>query len=164
VKTIPLTKGMEAVVDDCDYEYLTQWKWYFVQPDGHKTGYAQRMQRVRGKRLIVHMHSLVGERSGLEIDGEQIDHIDRNGLNNRRINLRAATTGQNKANQGRYHNNTSGYKGVYWELDRGKWRAQVGIRGRRVHLGRFNDPRDAARAYNEAAMKHFGEFACLNPV
>jgi len=110
------------------------------------------------------MHCLVGERSGLKIEGKQIDHIDRNGLNNRRINLRAASAGQNKANQGKYRNNTSGYKSVYLERDSQRWRAMLRICGRHVHLGRFDDPHIAARAYNEAALKHFGEFACLNPV
>jgi hypothetical protein len=163
MKVIPLTRGKEALVDDCDYEYLTQWSWCFVKAEHHQSGYAQRKQKIQGKPTTIHMHRLVAERSGLEVNQRRIDHIDGNGLNNQRANLRVATDSQNKANRGKQQNNTSGFKGVTWDREHRKWRAQIRVLRRQYCISRHDDPRDAARAYNEAALKHFGEFACLNP-
>jgi len=164
VKVIPLTQGKEALVDDCDYEYLMESKWRFARRGHQRTGYARFKQTVGGKRHWVHMHRLVAERSGLAVEGKQIDHVDGNGLNNCRNNLRVATESQNKANLRRRRDNTSGYKGVSCNRQTGKFRAYITVAGHRRHLKYFDDPREAARAYNGAALKHFGEFACLNPV
>lgn len=92
------------------------------------------------------------------------DHINRNGLDNRRINLRAATAFQNLGNQALRSTNKSGYKGVNWNRLRRKWQGSIKIHGRSRHLGMFTDPVDAARAYNAAALEAWGEFAWLNPV
>ena len=110
------------------------------------------------------MHRLVAERAGLQLNGYQIDHRDINGLNNRKGNLRVATKSQNRANIGLPVNSTSGHKGVTWDAATQKWRARIGVDGSRIHLGLFDFVIEAARAYNAAAIKHFGEFACLNPV
>ena len=164
MKVIPLTKGKEALVDDCDHEYLTQWKWQF-QPEQHRrTGYAVRIGRTGERRSQFRMHRLIVTRSGAAVDGKQIDHIDGDGLNNCRSNLRVSTTSQNHANRRPNRNNTSGFKGVTWNRRWKKWLAQIEVAGHNYYLGGFDDPCDAARAYNEAALKHFGEFACLNPV
>jgi hypothetical protein len=162
VKWIPLTQGKEAIVDDCDYDHLMQWRWFYHWK-GRSTGYAQRAEYANGQQNKVYLHRVVAERCGLETVGRQIDHVDGDGLNNCRNNLRVATNRQNAGNQKRQCNNTSGFNGVVWAQRERKWRARIGEGGRQ-HLGYFDDPRDAARAYNEAAMKHFGEFACLNPV
>jgi len=162
VKTIPLTQGREAIVDDCDYEYLMQWKWQFHARKS--TGYAKRIGFVSGKRQRIFMHRLVAERSGLNARDKDVDHVDGSGVNNQRNNLRIATRGQNNVNSKRPKHNTSGFKGVYPHAQVDKWCAQIGVAGRRLYLGYFDDPREAARAYNEAALKHYGEFACLNPV
>ena len=164
MKTIPLTQGREAIVDDCDYEYLMQWKWRFEREAHRRTGYAVRSYRGDGQRHHLCMHRLVADRSGLAVDGKQIDHIDGDGLNNCRSNLRVSTTSQNHANRRPNRNNTSGFKGVTWKRRWKKWLAQIEVAGHNHYLGGFDDPRDAARAYNEAALKHFGEFACLNSV
>jgi hypothetical protein len=164
VKTIPLTQGKEALVDDCDYEYLVQWKWQFQREGHRRTGYAVRIQRTGEKRSHLCMHRLVATRSGLVIDGKQLDHVDGDGLNNCRGDLRVSTTSQNHANRRRNRNNTSGFKGVTWNKRWKKWVAQIEVAGQNLYLNGFDDPRDAARAYNEAALEHFGEFACLNPV
>ena len=164
MKTIPLTQGKEALVDDCDYDYLMQWKWHFVRTAHSRTGYAASKQRTGRKQHAVYMHRLVAEQNGLPTASKQIDHADGDGLNNSRSNLRLATTSQNQANLRRRRDNTSGFKGVSWSRRAGKFQACIMVAGHQHHLRYFDDPRDAARAYNEAAMKHFGEFACLNPV
>ena len=126
-KIIPLTQGKEAIVDDEDFEYLNQWKWFYTS------------------------------------DGYEIDHKNRNRLDNRRENLRICTHSQNMANRRRSKNNTSGYKGVSWDTVHKGWHSQIG--GRKINgktLGLFDIPEDAARAYDEAAKKLYGEFAILN--
>lgn len=115
MKRIPLTQGKVALVSDEDYEYLMQWKWYARRAG--KTFYAGRHVRLKLKQKVFHMHRVIAERLGIL---EAPDHKDRNGLNNQRSNLRAATISQNKANRGRNKNNTSGYKGVYWDKERKK--------------------------------------------
>lgn len=95
---------------------------------------------------------------------EEIDHIDRNKLNNRIENLRPCTSSQNKGNIQLLSNNVSGYRGVSLNSRSQKWHAQIKIHGKQTYLGRFDTPREAAVRYNEAAVKHFGEFAFLNPV
>jgi len=102
------------------------------------------------------MHILI---TGYKI-GRRVDHINGNGLDNRRSNLRIATSQQNNRNRKICNLNTSGFKGV--RLDRNKWRADIRIDGKRKNLGRFVNPEAAAAAYDEAARKYFGEFATLN--
>ncbi len=93
-----------------------------------------------------------------------IDHRDRNYLNNQKNNLRIATRQQNLANQPYYINNTSGYKGVTWHKKSKKWYAQIKVNRQHIHLGTFHDIKLAAKAYNDAAVKYFGEFAWLNKI
>ena len=91
-----------------------------------------------------------------------VDHIDGNGLNNQHSNLRIATRSQNLANRGSQENNTSGYKGVCWNKKLQKWIAKICIKGETIHIGCFIDKFEAARAYNIAAGRLFGEYAKLN--
>lgn len=162
MKAIPLTQGREALVDDCDFEYLMQWTWWFASMPRY-TGYARR-KRINGDSGV-YMHCLIGSRAGLSFEGQQIDHVDGNGLNNCRSNLRVATHAQNQQHRPRLNcNNTSGFKGVGWKKHAGKWEAHIGVNGRKQHLGYFDDPRDAALAYNSAALEYYGEFACLNSI
>jgi hypothetical protein len=95
---------------------------------------------------------------------DEIDH--RNGIktDNRIDNLRPCTSSQNKGNIGLLRNNRSGYKGVSLNTRSNKWHAQIKINGKQTYLGRFDDPADATRAYNTAAIEHFGEFAYLNEI
>ena len=154
MKKILLTKGCEAIVDDGDYEYLNQWKWHaYLSPNG-KNHYAKRTHQLRGKKSGFLMHRAI-----LTPPGElQVDHINMDTLDNRRSNLRLATSSQNHCNtKGR---GKSGAKGVYESGLR--WMAQIRTNKKKIYLGTFSDVRSAALAYDEAAKKYHGEFARLN--
>lgn len=98
----------------------------------------------------------------LKKEDPDVDHKDGNGLNNQRSNLRTATRAQNARNRRIRTDNTSGFKGVTWRKDLGKWNAFIEIKTKRIHLGYFTDPMEAACAYDMAAVKYFGEFAHCN--
>lgn len=154
MKTIPLTQGRVTVVDDCDFDYLMQWKWCVSH-----YGYAVRTVWRNG---VVYMHREILTRAGKA--GKFTDHIDQDKLNNVRHNLRPATKSQNMCNRGLQTNNPSGYKGVQWFKRDSKWRARIKKDGKEVHLGYFDTKEEAAHVYNKVALKYHGEFACLNDV
>lgn len=162
MKTIPLTQGKMVLVDDDDYETLMQFKWVYKKPGHRRTAYAVRGKIVgyeAGKKYTtIAMHRVI-MRSPI---GYEIDHINGNGLDNRKENLRIATRAQNQQNRNILRHNTSGYKGV--SKDRETWRAQIRVNNTIMRLGRFRDKISAAIAYNEAAKKYHGEFARLNPL
>lgn len=161
MKKIPLTQGKLAVVNDIDYAFLTQWKWYF-----HKKGYAVRGSHKSdgfNKRTVIYMHRVVLSRKLGYSDFEETDHKNQSRLDNRRGNLRPASHSQNQGNS-KLQQGVSKFKGVHWRKDRKKWRVYIGFEGNRRYLGMFMDEIEAAEAYNKAALEHFGEFACLNPV
>ena len=139
-KIIPLTQGKFAIVDDADYEWLNQWKWYAWQHG--RTYYAR-----RGRRL---MHQLIiGVSPGLETH-----HVNGDGLDNRRANLQHCTHTENCWNSRKEPNCSSRYKGVDWNQSHGKWRARIRRNGKREHLGYFDYELEAALAYASRA-KHF---------
>jgi hypothetical protein len=153
---LPLTQGRFAQVDEDDYLIQMAFPWCVSTISGHE--YAKR--RCRERRVIVYLHrEIMGSPSGFVID-----HINGDTLDNRWSNLRLATKKGNAANRGLDRSNTSGYKGVKWSKAAGKWVAAIVSDDRTIHLGVFVDPVDAARAYNTAALLHFGEFARLNKV
>lgn len=151
MKKILLTKSKFALVDDRDFEFLNQWKWFY---ENH--GYAQRRVSKYGRMLG--MHRVIMD----EPEDKQVDHIDGNGLNNQRSNLRVATKAENLMNRGKNKNNTSGYKGVSWHKGAGKWTVNIMSYGKSVYIGLYPELIAAARAYNRAALKYHGEFARLN--
>lgn len=156
MKEIPLTQGYVALVDDEDFERVNAFKWFAVR-DKRKV-YARRSgERVGKSRLNVHMHRFI-----LGCD-KQVDHIDDNGLNNQKRNLRLANDSQNRANQRKQSRpTTSKFKGVSWHRAANAWVAQIGVNGTRKHIGTFKDEVDAAQAYNFMAEEIFGEFASYN--
>lgn len=148
MKEIHLVSGEIVQVSDEDWLYLMPFSWHlFKYVECPELGY---------------MHQVVAKRMGLT--GEQVDHTDRNKLNNQRSNLRAATNQQNHANRDTPSHNTSGYKGVSWDKNRKLWSAGIMYNGRRIFLGRFACPKQAAVAYNLKAKELFGEYAKLNEV
>lgn len=155
MKEIKLTRGMVALVDDADFEYLSQFKWQ-AYPGG-ATWYAQRTTLGPiGRCVQMHRDVMVAPK------GIPVDHIDGDGLNNQRSNLRFCTQAENMRNRRKQPGTSSVYKGVTWDRDKHLWVAQIQTRGKTYKLGRFSCEEDAARTYNEAASRLFGEFARLN--
>jgi len=157
MKTIELTQGYVATVDDEDYDLVASYKWC-ASKNGKNNIYAKRESY--GKKIYMHREIL-----GLSCR-ERIDHIDGNGLNNTRENLRMSDAKQNGMNRGKQSNNTSGYKGVVLQKKCNRWQAQLTWRenGRRknIYLGLYATPQEAAIAYNRAAIEMHGEFAKVN--
>lgn len=157
VKTVVLhgkhAQGRVALVDDEDYELVMRYRWN-VKMDGPRP-YATACNRgpARKTQRRLYMHKLI-------TGWPETDHINRNGLDNRRSNLRPATRSQNLMNRAALAKNATGYKGV--RLEAGKWRAVIKAYGVRKHLGYFLTPEQAARAYDAAAREMHGEFARLN--
>jgi hypothetical protein len=150
---IPLSNGYVAKVDDADCEWLSQFSWFgHLKPSG--VVYAIRGLTVNGKRTTRKMHRDI---LGLEVGEGQVDHINGDGLDNRRSNLRMASIGQNASSKKRRRDNTSGFKGV--SRNGSRWRAVVNTGGKRTHLGYFDSPEDAYAAYCAAAKELHGEFA-----
>jgi hypothetical protein len=152
-REIPLTHGYVAIVDNEDYEWLSQWRWNAAGSPPHL--YAR---RIDNERRTIHMHRVILDAP----QGIQVDHINGNRFDNRRSNLRCATHQQNQFNRGARRNGSSQYKGVSWIAKHRRWQATIAIDSRNTNLGWFTDEVEAARAYDAAARIHHGEFAYLN--
>lgn len=157
-RRIKLTRGKNAIVDVEDFERLNQYKWHCTH-----YGYAKRAvpnRTGKGRRQVaVYMHKMVCPAP----DGMIVDHINRNSLDNRKVNLRAATQRQNVWN--RKFNRKRGksrYNGIRWDKNREKWQVRLTINGRRESFGYYADEIEAAKAYDRVAKKYRGEYAFLN--
>jgi hypothetical protein len=141
---VPLTQGYEAIIDASDAPLVSDVNWCACHDSGHvyAMGNRQRMHRV-----------IMAAPPGVEVD-----HIDRNGLNNTRTNLRLATKAENARNRGAKRGTVSGYKGVYWNKERRMWYATICVDGRQVFLGRHDTAEEAHAAYCEASDRLHGEF------
>ncbi len=153
VAYIQMTRGYVATIDAADAHLAEGWNWSAV-PNG-KTVYAQRCARVDGRQKKYGLHRIITSAP----DGVQVDHINGDGLDNRRANLRLATHAENSRNVRRPSNNKSGFKGVYKNAKTGRWAAMITGGGQRQYLGQFDTPEEAHSAYCKAAAFHHGEFA-----
>lgn len=192
MKEVSLPKGKVALVDDADFDLVSQYTWYVQggrksqKSHGQNTWYVftnvidPHMDKVRytydvktGKKYgpyprrhkMLYMHILIMEPK----DEEQVDHKDHDGLNNQRYNLRIATRSQNQYNGTKAklyagHKPSSVFRGVSWQKREHRWRAQIQVESKRIYLGGFKVEKEAALEYNLAAAQHFGEFANLNPI
>lgn len=150
MRVLELSKGLVALVDDKDFGRVSQFHWS-AKLNSNRTGwYASR--RVGNHSVYLHRYIMDAKPE------EDVDHRDRFGLNNLRSNLRLCSTAQNMANQVKRAGTL--YKGVFKSGRR--WGAQMTVRRKHLHLGRYEVIEDAARAYDVAARQHFGEFARLN--
>lgn len=157
MRQIQLSNGMTALVDEDDYEPLNRWKWY-ARKIGN-TFYAVR--NIPGahrnhNKLFMHREILNSPK------GKQVDHINGNGLDNRKINLRECTPAENRHNMHARRGISSKYKGVCWVKNKKKWQAAIMTNGKRHWLGYYANEIEAAFAYDQAAIKYFGEFSNLN--
>ena len=143
-----------ALVDNEDYEMLSQYKWRIM-----RNNYALTTIKFNNKWITKKMHRLIMN----EPKGMQIDHIDNNGLNNQKNNLRIVTHSQNMMNKHKRWG-VSKHKGVSFFKRDNNWRAYISINKKQIHLGYFNFEIKAAMAYNKSAKELFGEYANLNEV
>lgn len=152
MKKIPLTQGQFALVDDEDFEWLNQWKWYFMW-DKDKRPQAMRNKK-RPEKGTFYMHRVI-----LDAPANQwVDHKDGNPLNNQRKNLRLCTPAQNQWNRKR----KNGFRGVSRGKPSSKYRARLNFKKREISLGQFDTAEEAARAWDRAARCYYGEFARPN--
>lgn len=155
LKTIELTQGKFATVDDADYPAVSRFKWCAIK--SRYCFYASRSVWKNGKKRNVLLHRF------LLPDAPRVDHRDGDGLNNTRQNIRAATPSENQqAFQTKRGGTASKYRGVSWDHSRGKWQVQIKKGGKLFRVGRFDSEIEAASAYDRAAIKLFGGFAFPN--
>ena len=158
MKSLVSSNGHEFSVSDSDFDFLGRWKWRL-----HRSGYLYRSSQ--GPRRNIAVHIVVAERAGIFQAGMDVDHIDRNKLNNVRENLRACTRSQNCMNRAKQSSGSSIYKGVTHEPEKPKaWGARIKKSGVLKRIGNYFTEKEAAMAYNQAAIELFGEFAFLNAV
>lgn len=161
-RRIPLTRGKYAIVDHEDFERLNKHKWYASKTSRKGGFYAARCvwdKENRKKRTIKMHREILNPPHPLVVD-----HINHNGLDNRRANLRPATKSQNCINKPytKRKGAHSRYHGVTWQKSNNKWQAQIRAKGNPRVIGCFDNETTAAKAYDQAAKKYHKEFAVLN--
>jgi hypothetical protein len=142
-----------TLVDDDDYEKLLKYKWYYNSKKIYVSAYIN--------KKMIYIHRYIMNINNVNIDNLQIDHINNNRLDNRKINLRVCTNSNNTCNKKLSKRNKTGYKGVV-NFKNSKYISQLYFNYKRVFFKIFDNPIDAAKAYDEQAKKYFGEFAHLN--
>ncbi len=156
MKKILLTHNLSAIVDDKDYKFLSKYKWYARIRHDKKTAYAVRAIYSNGKQKILRMHCIL-------LNNIYVDHINGDGLDNRRKNLRIATHQQNMCNcKRKKSSNSSKYRGVYFKKNKNRWSAQIGFKNEKIHIGYFSTEIEAGLAYDEVARKLHKDFAVTN--
>lgn len=161
---VPLTKGLVAVIDECDAEAVSRFNWHARKGLRKGPSYAQFTRTDGyGRTIVTTLHRFLWTSWG-NPDAEVIDHKNGDGLDCTRENLRAASASDNARNVSKRANNTSGFKGVSFHKATGKFSAQIVVNGKSRHLGLFRTADAAAVAYDDAAKRLFGEFAKLNVI
>lgn len=155
-KEIQLTQGRIALVDDEDFELVSQHKWHIHNINRNVCYATTNIWRPKPHQILLHRFILNPPIHRL------VDHINGNGLDCRKENMRLCTNSQNLCNRGITRANTTGYKCVQWFARDKVWVAYVKEDGKKKYLGRFRTPEEAARAYDRAAKEIYGEFAYLN--
>lgn len=143
---LQLTTGQIALIDSADYERVSKFAWHLT-----RRGYVR-------NRTVGFLHRFIVGASRFE----KYDHANLDRLDCRRSNIRLCTPFQNQGNVALRKDNSSGFKGVSWDANAGKWRASIQVNRRMRNIGRFDDLEDAAKSYDVAARRVFGEFARLN--
>jgi hypothetical protein len=157
VREIPLSQGKFALVDEGDYDRLSKHTWSAVKRKGQSSHYAE-YRSTDGHTVAMHREVL-----GLTVyDGKRTDHKNRNGLDNRRSNLRVASPSINTHNGNLRKNNTSGYRGVYWHKRHKRWGAKVVCNGKHYHCGEYNDKLSAVKARDVMELKLYGTDAVFD--
>jgi len=151
---LPLKNGELTLVDDDIFYALSQFKW---MRDGTKNNAVTGTSKIQGERRL---HRIIMNAP----KDKEVDHIDGNVLNNQRANLRICTRRQNARNRKKNKNSKSPYKGVQWLKEIKMWQAKIRIDGKLKALGIYKTAKNAARAYNKAAIKHFGLYAKINKI
>jgi hypothetical protein len=159
MKKILLTQGKTAIVDDEDFKRLSQYKWYAYKSG--KTFYARRnVWAGKKKQTVIQMHRDI---LGLSLsDNKIVDHVNFNGLDNRKENIREVPIRINIYRRAKQANNTSGFIGVSFKKKKGLWYARIGINGKTLSAGSSKDIIKAAKLRDLAAMRHYGKNAILN--
>lgn len=157
---VPLSRGLFALIDNEDQELVLPYKWYAMGPTGKE--HAVRKDKVTRKAVWMHRVILDAQLDQPLQPPLMCDHVNRNGLDNRRINLRFCLRKQNLWNQGPRPGHK--YKGIWWNESHNRWAANISAHGIKYYVGEFKTDIEAALAYNEAAKFLFGEFAYLNEV
>ena len=159
MKEILLTQGQRTLVDDEDYDFLNGFKWSAIWFHNVKNYCAIRNSpQIGGKRSVMLMARVIMQAQ----KNQQVDHRNHDTLDNRRENLRLCTNAENSMNRRKHLDNSSGYKGVSWDKANDRWVMQIYQNHRHLEFRRFTDPIEAAKAYDAAATKYFGDFALLN--
>jgi hypothetical protein len=148
---IELTQGLVALVDEEDFEWLSQWKWCVAKTSN--CIYAKRTN----KAILMHRELMVRHGYTFQV----VDHANHDGLDNRKANLRPCSQSENQANR-RKTIGSSQFKGVHLEAQTGRWRAEIRHDGKRLRGPRFTSELEAAAWYDEKAWELFGDFALLN--
>lgn len=158
MKEIPLTQGRVTIVDDEDYPIVSLFKWWAFKIKNYH--YAATTIFISDKQTTLLMHRLI---MNAPFD-KLVDHINHNGLDNRKTNMRLCTYSQNHMNGKPHKNSSSKYKGVHWSKHHKRWIAQIRKDNKQTRMGYFHEEKAAAQAYNFVAYELFGDFAYLNDV
>ncbi len=158
----PTNSDLKLQVDDDVFDQLNTYKWR-IRPSGYaevdrKTKLYKTYKTRRLHRIIFMMTN------GLINAGWEVDHIDRNPLNNQLSNLRKCIRKNNALNTGPHKDGTSIYKGVHWDQRKKRWYSNISVNGKKIHLGVFDCEKTAATKYNEAVLEYIGDWGMLNNV